>query len=120
MDFWHVTNQGGKIEKENSQPTLALDLHFTISRLPEKIFVDFENHYCLTLLPENEVLCPNCQVAFLERKVKSLWLAELKIAQNCSCNWRTRCPAREKSETLEVKRKSSGLLQYLSKHRLAF
>ena len=37
MDFWHVTNQGeGKIEKENSQPTLALDLHFTISRLPEK------------------------------------------------------------------------------------
>ena len=66
------------------------------------------------------MLCPNCQVSFLEMKVKSLWLAELKIAQNCSCNWRTRCPAREKSETLEVKRKSSGLLQYLSKHRLAF
>ena len=119
MDFWHVTNQGeGKIEKENSQPTLALDLHFTISRLPEKNLLILKTP--IVNLPENEVLCPNCQVSFLEMKVKSLWLAELKIAQNCSCNWRTRCPAREKSETLEVKRKSSGLLQYLSKHRLAF
>ena len=47
MDFWHVTNQGeGKIEKENSQPTLALDLHFTIFYCQKKIFVDFENRYC--------------------------------------------------------------------------
>ena len=40
MDFWHVTKQG-KIEKENSQPTLALDLLFISIQTKTKIFKYF-------------------------------------------------------------------------------
>ena len=40
MDFWHVTKQG-KIEKENSQPTLALDLLFISIQTKTKIFKCF-------------------------------------------------------------------------------